>query len=169
VKRTAAVVVCFAAAALGACGWWNSPEREIRRVLDGIAERLSHDAPLTALAAAAAVAGLQEYLSEDVVIDAGAPVPPLVGRESALGAAARLLGGTPALLVQFVDVQVALAGESASGQGRAEVTCNVTADVTDRAGQTARDARELTMTMRRMDGRWVVERVKASTVLEPVS
>ena len=149
------------------CGWWNSPERQIRRALDEIAERLTHDKPLTTLAAAAAAAGLQQSLSPDIVVEADTPVLALTGRDAVVGAANRLIASTPALRVRFVDVKVAL--RSAEAGDRADVTCNVTAATEDRAGQESRDARELNLIMRRMNGRWVIERMKAVSVLEPVS
>jgi len=67
-----------------------------------------------------------------------------------------------------VDVQVTFAGTSDPPE-RADVACNVTAAVGDRAGQQTRDARELNLAVRQIEGRWVVERVKALNVLEPVS
>ena len=164
-----AVVVCIlVSGATPGCGWWDSPERRIRRVLDAIADRLSHDAPVGELAAAAAAAGLQDYLSPDVVVAAGAPFAPLAGRDVAIAAAARLIGSTPSLRVQFVDVRVTFAGTS-DPRERADVACNVNAAVGDRAGQQTRDARELNLAVRQTEGRWVVERVKALNVLEPIS
>jgi hypothetical protein len=154
--------------AASGCEWWDSPERRIRRVLEGIADRLSHEAPLTGLAAAAAAAGLQEYLSPDVVIETDAPVLRLTGRDAAVGAAARLVISTPFLRVQFVDVQVTFGG-AGQDRDRAEVACNVTVATQDRAGQHTADARELNLSMRQVEDRWVVERVKAVNVLEPVS
>jgi hypothetical protein len=159
-----AVFLCMlAAGAASACSWWDSPERQIHRVLDAIAARLSHDAPVAELAAAAAATGLQEHLSADVAVEAGAPFPVLAGRDAAIAAAARLIAGTRSLRVEFVDVRATITGASA------DVVCNVTTAVRDRAGQETQDARELNVGMRQMEGRWVVERVKALNVLEPVS
>jgi hypothetical protein len=165
------VLVCLIAASSG-CGWWNTPERQIRRVLDEIAERLSHDAPVDRLAAAAAAAGLQVYLAPDVVIDPGRPFERVTGRDVAGMAAARLIGSTPSLRVEFVDVHIDLrapsGGEAADGQNRADVSCSVTTVIEDGAAHTSRDARELRLVMRVMDGRWMIEQVKAVSALEPV-
>jgi hypothetical protein len=155
------VLLCMIAAS-SACGWWNDPERQIRRVLDEIAERLSHDAPMDRLAAAAAAAGLQAYLAPDVVIDPGRPFEPVTGRDAVGIAAARLIGGTRVLRVEFVDVHIDLHGPSA------DVSCSATAVIEDGAAHASRDARELRLVMRVIDGRWMIEQVKAVSALEPV-
>ena len=149
-------------AASSACGWWNDPERQIRRVLDEIAERLSHDGPVDRLAAAAAVAGLHAYLAPDVVIDPGRHFEPVTGREAAGVAAARLIGSTRALRVEFVDVHIDLHGPSA------DVSCSASTVIEDGAAHASRDARELRLVMRLTDGQWVIEQVKAVSALEPV-
>lgn len=164
------VLLCVVAASSG-CAWWNNPERQILRVLEGIAEQVSHDAPVDRLAAAAAAAGLQEYLAPDVVIDPGRSFERLAGRDVVIMAAVRLIGSTPALRVEFVDVHTDFhtsAGTAAAGQDRAEVSCSVTTVVEDGAAHASRDARELKLIMRLLDGRWMIERVEVLSALEPV-
>lgn len=149
----------------GVWRWWNSPERQIQRALDGIAAALSHDEPATGLAAVSSAANLQEYLSEDAVIDGGSRTGAVSGRTAVVSAAARAIAAAPALRVEFVDVRIALdpGGQSAT------VDCTVSAAVQDRAGQETVDAREVMLTMNRVEGRWVVSRATVVQVLEPIS
>lgn len=159
------LVVVIVAAGVAAYRWWNSPEHQIRRALDGISSRLSHDEPVTGLAAVAAAAGLQEHFSREVVIEPGRPFQPLAGRDAVVAAAARLVTATPAARVEFVDLRITIGADG----GAARVGGSVVATFHDRAGQRTVDTRELTMTLRRIEGRWVVERAAAVDVLEPVT
>ena len=145
--------------------WWSSPERQIRRVLATIAEDLSHDEPVTGLAAVAGAASLQQRFTNDVVIDAGPPFPPIEGRDATIAAAARLRVATPTLSVEFADASVTM---DASG-AQATVDCTVTATGIDRAGQSNVDGRELTLVLRLVDVQWMVARATAQRVMEPVT
>ena len=158
------LIVVLAAAAVGAYRWWNSPERQIHRVLAGLAEDLSHDQPATGVGAVTAVAGLQQYFAVDVVVEPGGSVPPLTGRDAVLGAAARLYAAVPSLQVEFVDVRIDLGTTGTN----ATVDCTASARVSDRGGQPSVDAREVIMTLRVIDGRWVIDSARAVQVLEPV-
>jgi hypothetical protein len=162
--RVAAVAALLAGAA-AAWTWWNGAERQIRRTLDGLADGLSHDAPASPLAAVAAVAGMQQYLAEDVVVEAGGRFQAISGRSAVLSAAARVRSAVPAIRVEFVDLRVTVGqeGTSASVEGTASV------EITDRAGQRRTDAREVVVEMRTEEGRWVVQRARTVDVLEPVA
>lgn len=162
--RALAVVVVLAAIVFG-YRWWNSPRRQINRVLDAIAAGVSHEQPAEGLGAVAAVAGLQQYFTTDVAIEAGGGLPVLVGRDSVLGAAARIRIATPSLALTFVDRQIAIGADGAS----ATVNCTVSATSEDRAGQRNTDARQVVITLRLADGRWLIERAAAVNVLEPVT
>ena len=149
----------------GAWTWWNSPERQIRRALDALADGLSHDAPASPLAAAAAAAELQEHLAEDVVVAAGGRVEEIRGRPAVLAAVVRVRSAVPAMRLELVDLSVTLDPQNAS----AAVEATVSVVMTDRAGQERSDAREVVVLMQPVDGRWVVRRVRTVGVLEPVS
>lgn len=160
-----AVPLVLVVASAGAYLWWNSPERQIQRTLNGLADALSHDPPATSLSAISAASAIREYFAADVVIEAGAPFSALRGRDAVLGAAARLHAAVPALLVEFVDVRIALGPDRTD----ATVDCTATATISNRGGQQTVDARELILTMTRVDGRWVIESAKLVEVLEPIS
>jgi ketosteroid isomerase-like protein len=165
VRLRAIVAAALVLAAIGGWRWWNAPERQVERLLDGIAEGLSHDRPVTGVATIAAAARLQQYFSPAVVVEVGQPFSQLSGRDAVVSAAARLIAATPALRVEFVDVEI----ELAAGGDTATVRCGVTATLDDRAGQQTVDARELTLALREAGGRWVVERVASVNILEPVT
>ena len=165
--RAARWVVVLAALVAAFVGyrWWNSPDRQIRRVLDDIATRLSHDQPVTGLAAVGALAGLQDDFALDVVIEPGPPAMPLEGRDMLLAAAARLVSATPSLRLDFADAQIAVGADGTS----ARVACSVTAQLRDTAGRETVDVREMMIEMRIENGRWVVQRATAVNAIEPVS
>jgi hypothetical protein len=142
--------------------WWNSPERQIRRVLAGVEEGLSHDQPSQGVAAIASVAGLREFLAEEVIVHPGQPFGGLAGRQRVLAAAAQLHAATDRLDVDFVDVRIGLV----FGGSAATVSCTATATFRDRAGRETLDAREIDIGMALVNGRWVIREVKVVSVLE---
>lgn len=160
-----ASLIVVVATAVGAYVWWNSPERQIRRVLADVADAMSHDAPVRGLAAAAAAAELQDSLAADVVVETGRPFGALKGRDAVVSAATRILMVTPSMRLEFVDTKVAVAADGRS----ATVDCSAVATMTDRTGQQSVDAHEVMMTMNRVNGAWVISSAKALDVLEPVS
>jgi hypothetical protein len=83
--RVAIVAAALAGLAVG-YGWWNSPERQIHRMLSEVASVLSHDGVETDLRALAAVAALQTHLRPDVFIDLGRGSP-LQGRQDVMAMA----------------------------------------------------------------------------------
>ncbi len=158
-------VLVLALAAVFGYRWWNSPERQINRALDGIAESLSHDRPADGLAAVAAAAGMQQYFTVDAAVEPGGSFSPLVGRDAILSAVATVHAATPSLQVELVDRQIAVDRE----QSVATVNCTASAKTRDRAGQESLDARQLVITLRLVEGHWLVARVTAVHVLEPVT
>jgi hypothetical protein len=158
------VIVAVVAAATGGYRWWNSPERQIRRVLEAIAEDLSHGEPVSGLAAVAGVAALQNHFTIDVVIEPGRPLPPLSGRDAVMAAAIRLRAATPALRVEFADMNVMID----AGGTEATVDCRVTMTGPG-AGQDNLDSREVVVILRVVDGQWMVARATAQHVMEPVT
>jgi hypothetical protein len=153
------------AAAVAGYLWWYSPERQIRRVLDAVAQGFSHEAPVTGLAAVASASAIQPYFSPGVTVEPGRPFGAITGRDAVIAAAARVHSSTPAVQVQFEDVSITIAPDERS----ATVDCTAMAAVQDRAGQETVDAREVIITMHLQDGRWVITRARAVDVLEPVT
>ena len=86
---TVVVRVGLLAALIGAAAagyfWWYGAERQIRRVLDSVAQGFSHDSPATGLAAVSRASALQPYFSADITIEPGRPFGVIRGRDSPIG------------------------------------------------------------------------------------
>jgi ketosteroid isomerase-like protein len=130
--------------------WWNSPERQIHRMLSEVASALSHDGVETDLRALAAVAGLQTHLLPDVSIDLGRGSP-LQGRQDVMAMAARIRATSPMMRVQFFDPEISISGESS---GTTRVTVQVT--TRDDGGDEVAAAHVVTIVLVKEEGRWQV-------------
>jgi hypothetical protein len=147
--RVAIVAAALAGLAVG-YGWWNSPERQIHRMLSEVASVLSHDGVETDLRALAAVAALQTHLRPDVFIDLGRGSP-LQGRQDVMAMAARVRATSPMMHVQFFDPEISISGESS---GTTRVTVQVTRR--DDGGDEVAAAHVVSITLVREEGRWQV-------------
>lgn len=163
--RKVQIVTAVAIAAV-VVGWWvwrqsgSSPEREVRTLLDHLA--VEFNASTTdGLGTVARAARLGDFFSPDVVVEFGQGSPPIHGRETLIGMAARLQPRTAAFELEFDDVNVELAGES-----RGEVT--LTAVIRRRSitsGEESIDAREFAAEVIKTGGRWRISRVVAVDTL----
>lgn len=159
----AVLVVAALVAAFVAYRAWNSDERQILRLLDAVAQTVSHDEPSAGVGALAEVAALTTYLAPDVTIDPGPPGPAMAGAQDVVSAAARLRVATPMLRLAFVDVQVS---DAEGGTARVQATVSLT--MRSRDGGDVVDAREVVIDVRRIDGRWVIAAARAVPAIEPV-
>jgi hypothetical protein len=152
--RAAIVAVVLAGTVLG-YRWWTSPERPIQRILADVASAMSHEGPGADLRALTRLAALQNHMALDVLIDAGASSGPVRGRQEVLALATRLRASTPMMRVQFFDPDIALVDGAAA-------TTRVTLQVTtrDAAGEEVAAAHNVMISLVRLDGRWVVTRVR---------
>lgn len=158
------VVVIGLATAFGVYRWWNGPERQIRRVLDQLAETVSHETPVTGLQAVTRATRLRELTAPNVVATPGRPFGPIEGRDALMAAAARLISATAGLDVEFVDVNIAV------GPARDTATVDLTAKTTVRdRGQETVDAREVMIEFAYLEGRWVMIRAHSIEALERIS
>lgn len=159
--------IAIIAAVLGLLvfGWrslFPSDEAQIRAVLARVADGLS--APVEggrALAIAARVAALQQEFSTDVVVEAGAPLQRLVGRQEVISAIGRLSVSVYQLEVRFPEIAVTIRDEDPTA------TAIVTAEAhfNQTGGERTFEARELEMTFTRNDDRWVIASV---TLIQPL-
>jgi hypothetical protein len=162
IKRAVLVVVVL----IGLwAGWrWLFPgdEAQIRAVLERIAEGVGGGGEggggVEALARAAS---LRNEFAPDVIVNAGPPFQRINGREAIIGAAARLNSATRNLELRFPDATVDVAAD------RQTATAVVTAEARfdQPGGGRGLDARELEVTFRRLDDRWVISAV---TLIEPL-
>ena len=154
--------MAVAALAAAAWLWWGgSPdEREIRRRVASFAADFN-DGTTEGLASVARAARLGGYFTEDVVVELGHGSPPIEGRETLVGMAARLQPRTAAFDLTFEDVTI----ESLDGD-RAETS--LTAVIRRRSvssGEQSLDAREFAAELTRSGGVWRVRRIVAVDTL----
>ena len=151
---------------LGGVGLWlwakTGPpdERAIRGQLDALAAEFNA-ATTDGLGTVARVARLAEFFTPDVVVELGKGSPPIVGRETLMGMAARLQPRTSAFTVETVDVII-----DALEPERAEVTFTLV--IRRRSvvsGEESIDGREFAAEMRKMDGSWRIGHVTAIDTL----
>ncbi len=149
--------------AVGAAVWgygllFPSPEDEIRRQLDALAEAASVAPGATNLERLARAARLGRFVTEDVVIDLGGRLGAARGRQAVIGVAARAPVGADGVAFQFLDERIVLAGDAVS----ATVTLTVRGTGVNLAtGDEWVDAIALDMRWRDVDGAWLVAAVTA--------
>lgn len=158
VRRAAAIALTFAVA-LGAGYWlWHvylrGDEAIIRERLEDLAAAVN-EGTTDGLGLVARAATIGSFFAEDVVVDFGDGSPPIHGRDTVMGTAARLQPRTPAFTVALDDVTVHLTGELA-----AEVSLTATFTRDDPEGRDESiDARELNVGMRKIEGTWLIAHV----------
>ena len=157
-RRSAVVVaVILAAAALAWVWrvWWVSDAQQIARRLQSFASDFN-ESTTDGLGGVARAARIGTYFTDDIVVDLGKGTPPIQGRDTLMGMAARLQPRTAAFTLELLDINVEMGPQST-----AEV--NLTAAFRRRtaAGEESIDARELLVTMTKADGSWRVNHVKA--------
>ena len=160
--RIAAVLALILAAGAG-YRWWVSPERQIRAIFGDVEAAFTHDAPGSGLDALTDVAALQQHLAEDVSIQ-GAGGMRVDGRQDAITAAARIRAAAPARRLRFFDTRITFESDRAA-------TVSATAEVTTRneAGEDLVDVHQVSATVIRPEGRWIVSTARAVPEAKPES
>jgi hypothetical protein len=150
-----------AAAALLAWGWvvlHPSPERLIRKQLDGVARAASFGPSQGTLAKLAGAEGLADYFSTNVEIKIDLPGHQehrLMGREEIPPAALAARASVQSLSVTFPDVTVIVNADQESAI--ADVTLQVKV-----SGEPDMIVQEVKVTLRKINGHWLI--VKVETV-----
>jgi hypothetical protein len=168
-SKVARVVIAVAASA--AVVWvglllFPSEERQIRGRLRELALAASLEGTETEMVRLTKAAQVSKYFAQDVVVDLGEPYPPIEGRDSLVAMAARAGPPGGVLQIEFVDVEVTVDADARTAR------VSLTAKATGRApagGRDPVDARELSLTLRKADGPWVISRIDVLRTLEPVS
>jgi hypothetical protein len=148
-------------ATLGVWGWMAlhpSPERLIRRQLEGVAHAVSFGPNEGNLAKLAGAERLGDFFSTnvDVRIDVpGGQEHRLAGREEIQQAALAARGSAQALSVTLADVTVMVNAEQESAVADLTLEGRV-------GGQPDRIVQELKITLRKINGQWLI--VKVETV-----
>lgn len=161
-----AIVLAIVVAIVAYVAWtmWPSEEGRIRARLDELAGAVSFGPETRGsdVARLARIAGLRRFFAPDLYVDVGDPYPPIEGRDALLGMVAK--GGLPPrdVTVRFVDVHVTLDPDEA------QATAYLTAEASSQTDDGAReiDARELELTLQKMNDEWVVTRVQVLRTLQ---
>ena len=143
-------------------GWLSSEARQIRRRLDALAETASVGGGETNLVRMAKAARLAGYFTEDITIDLGSPSTVIRGRDTLMAMAARICVSPEGLRIELVDVQIAVDAAGA----RATASMAVQGSGIDFAtGDRMIDAREMEMTLVKLDGEWLIQGVSAVSAI----
>ena len=154
-------VVLFAAASLAIWQYaGTSEERAIeRRFAEFVAE--FNASTTDGLGTVARAARLGAYFTPDVVVELGQGSPPIHGRQTLIGMAARLQPRTSAFLVELDDVTVEMVDAE-----QASVTLTVVIRRrTIGTDEESIDAREFAADVTRRSGPWQMQRVVAIDTL----
>lgn len=154
------VLLGAALAALALRGYLTSDRRQIERQFENLAEAASvegTESPLEQIAQAAQVA---RFFTDDVVLRLGQDSSSVIAGRDALVALAAQARRRGPLQVTFDDVQVSVSGpESAAVYTTVTATgVNVQRDVVE--------AREVSVTLRKVAGEWLIARVDGIRTLE---
>jgi hypothetical protein len=163
-KRASGLLVVAVLIAAGAWVWlrWApTPERAIQQRLRAFATELN-SSTTDGLGSVARAARVGQYFTREVVIEFGGGSPPIHGRETLIGMAARLQPRTAAFVVELNDITVQMVDDT-----RADVA--LTAVIRRRdisSGEESLDAREFSADVRQVEGEWRMNRVTAVETLK---
>lgn len=146
---------------LRAFQYWRGEERIIAARLDALAETLSPPAGTSGeMAMLGRIVQLRKHFAPDVHLRFG--TQEIVSRDALLGLLGSWQPPGPGFSIEFVDVAVTLEDPSTA-------LVALTAKVSSRAaeaGDPIVDAREATVTMKKLDGEWVVAGVESTETLQ---
>jgi len=138
--------------------WWTGDERAIKARLDSLAVALS-PAQGGELAMVTRVAGLRNYFAPDIRVRLG--VEEILSRDTLLGLLGRM-SPSEDFKVQFAEVVVTI-GDG----GTAQVSLVARISSRDlRDGEPTGDERDATLTMRKLDGAWVIAAVESTNAMQ---
>ena len=157
-RRASAAALVVAVALAGGYWVWRAylrgDEAIIRERLDALAAEVNEGAA-DALGLVARAAKIGSFFTENVVVYLGEGTAPIEGRETVMGMAARLQPRTAAFTLALDDVNVRLTGE---GTAEVDLTATFTRHEQE-PGNSSIDAREFDVRLRKIEGKWLIERV----------
>jgi len=143
--------------ALLACGlgywYWSSDERQIRRLVDDVAEAVSQAEGEGGVAGLAEVAGLTNYLTVDVTIEATLPTraAALRGAQDVVSTVGRFRAVFPVVTLSFEDVMISVDSDST-----ATARAIARTEMRDKDGAREAEVWHVVLSFERRDGRWVI-------------
>lgn len=164
-NRTSTLAVVLLVAVGGfwlARTWVFGEEGRIRARLDELAEAVSIEAPEPYPARLGRAVRIGSFFTEDVAVQLGAPFDDLRGRDTIVALATQAPVPEGGAEIEFVDVQVWI---GPAGQ-RAEAVMTVTGSGIDRSGEERVDAREIEVSLAKVEGTWLIAGVRGVDPLE---
>jgi len=144
-------------AALAGYLYWASDERQIRRLLDGVADAVTQEEGAGGVAGLAEVASLTRYLAPEVALDPGEPFRPITGAQDVVSTVGRLRAVMTGVELTFSDIQIAVDGGKASVRATAHLTLR------DRDGAQSVETRDAQIALEERDTGWVITTVRAQS------
>lgn len=164
-RRAVSGAVLVVAVLAGAVILWRrgsgGEEQAIRARLDGLSREVNASTS-DGLGTAARAAAIGSFFTDDVVVDLGQGTPPITGRETLIGMAARLQPRTAAFRLELADIGIRML----PGATAADVT--LTASFIRRSvttGEESIDAREFSLALAKAGGAWRIARITAVSPL----
>lgn len=162
----------------GGCMLLPGEQRKIARRLDQLAEAASVNARENPVIRMANAARVSRYFTEDIRIDTDRDSRPIQGRDAVAILVAQAQAAVEDLRVRFTDVAITVsAPENATahltlvvfGRQRGHVGPETPESHTGGAADPgpSLDARELLLTLRKVDGDWLIAHVEVIKTLEP--
>ena len=155
--RVVLLLALLAACFLG-YRYWASDERQIRRLLDDVADAVSQAEGEGGVAGLAEITSLNHYLAPDVAIEATLPTQAAAirGASEVVSTVGRFRAVFPVLTLSFENTAVAIdSGSTATAQAIARTVRR------DRDGASEAQAWQVVLSFERRDGRWVIARATA--------
>ena len=139
-----------------------SPEKRIRKQLDGLARRASFGPNQGTLAKLASAEGLEDYFSTNVEINIDVPghqEHKLMGRAEIPQAAMAARASVKSLSVAFPDITVIVNADQESAIADATLQVKV-------SGEPDVIVQEVKITLRKTDGQWLIVKVETVRTLQ---
>ena len=155
-KRTALILAVLGAVLAGYL-YWASDERQIRRLLDGVADAVTQEEGAGGVVGLAEVAGLTRYLAPDVTFEPGVPFRAIAGAQDIVSTVGRLRAVMATVELTFSDIQVAVDGGTASVRATAHLTLR------DRDGGQSIETRDAQIALEERDTGWVITTARAES------
>jgi hypothetical protein len=160
----ALLVLALLAACVVGYRYWASDERQIRRLLDDVADGVSQAEGEAGVAGLAEVASLNTYLTADVTVEATLPTraAAIRGSQDIVSTVGRFRATFPVVTLSFEDITIAIDSDSA-----ATARAIARSDIRDKDGVRDDGIWQVVLMLERLDGRWVISHAAAEPATDP--
>jgi hypothetical protein len=158
--KRSVIMVAGLAVAVAAYLYWASDERQIRRVLDGVADAVTQEEGTGGVAGLAEVAGLTTYLVPEVTLEPGPPFRAISGAQDVVSTVGRIRAVMSAVRLEIYDPVITVDDAVASVQATARLTLK------NREGDESVDVREVVIAFAKREAGWLVTAVRVVRVVE---